>query len=162
MAGYHSSEIMLLARCTTHHSSCEWSECFFQACLYIITRVNSCAECGWTDGGGGGVGSNGSIKGSEVRRAMWPGWPVQFLKKQARMLANYTLCEQKAWIVGSGRELILRQLVAGTEALGSICHRSYILLTLTPKYLKRETANATCSHTGIFLVSFCTSAFPDI
>lgn len=78
------------------------------------------------------------------------------------MLANYTLCEQKAWILGSGRELILRQLVAGAEVLGFICHRSYILLTLTPKYLKREAANAACSHTGISLVSICVGACSDI
>lgn len=78
------------------------------------------------------------------------------------MLANYTLCEQKAWILGRGRELILRQLVAGAEVLGFIRHRSYILLMLTPKYLNRETANAACSHMGISSASVCTGACFDI
>lgn len=78
------------------------------------------------------------------------------------MLANYTLCEQKAWCPSIGRELILRQLVAGAEVLGFICHESYILLTLTPKDFKREATNATCSHTGIALVSVCTGACSDI
>lgn len=46
--------------------------------------------------------------------------------------------------------------------LSQILYRSYILLTLRPKDLKREAANATCSHTGIALVSVCTSAYSDI